>query len=50
MTDTQACRDQMEGCVEGGLTEWIGQHHSDDAFDSALVEHVTKWFGQITRR
>lgn len=47
VTDTAACRAQMEACVEGTLSEWIARHHSDDAFDSALVECVTKWFGAV---
>lgn len=45
LRDPQACRDEMEACVPGSLAEWIGEHHSDDAFDRALVDHVRKWFG-----
>lgn len=48
VTDTEACREEMEACVEGTLSDWIARHHSDDAFDSALVSHVTNWFGPVT--
>ncbi|MDO5728545.1 MAG: glycosyltransferase family 1 protein [Actinomycetaceae bacterium] len=47
VTEPDACRAELEDCVEGSLSEWIGDHHSDDAFDAALIDHVTKWFGRI---
>lgn len=47
VTDTQVCREQLNACADGSLSDWIGKHHSDDAFDSALARHVTEWFGEV---
>ncbi|AYD90133.1 glycosyltransferase family 1 protein [Actinomyces sp. 2119] len=41
----QACRAQMDECADGSFASWIAAHHSDDAFDRAVVHRVQEWFG-----
>lgn len=40
-------RRKLDACAGGNIQEWIGAHHSDDAFDEALVKAVTEWLGFI---
>ncbi|WP_040158739.1 glycosyltransferase [Mobilicoccus massiliensis] len=45
LTDTAACRAEMESCVEGGLDAWIRRTHHDDDFARAIAHAVDNWFG-----
>ncbi|MCI6574609.1 MAG: glycosyltransferase family 1 protein [Actinomycetaceae bacterium] len=45
VVDTAACRDELDACAGGSLQRWIGEHHSDDAFDERLTEKVQQWLG-----
>lgn len=48
VSDPQACRAELDACAQNegaeSLSQWIGERHSDDAFDAVLVEHVRNWF------
>ncbi|MDR0593878.1 MAG: hypothetical protein LBG60_11595 [Bifidobacteriaceae bacterium] len=46
VTDTAACRAEMDRAAGGSLVEWLGQRHSDDAFETSIFDHVQRWFGQ----
>ncbi|MDR2374722.1 MAG: hypothetical protein LBD77_11685 [Bifidobacteriaceae bacterium] len=46
VTDTAACRAEMDRAAGGSLVEWLGAHHDDDAFETSIAEHVERWFGR----
>lgn len=45
VVDTEQCRAELDECAGGSLQQWIGEHHSDDAFDEKLTEKVAEWLG-----
>ena len=45
LREPEACRRQMDEAAGGSFSSWIADHHSDDAFDKAIVSCVNKWFG-----
>lgn len=45
VTDTDACRGQLEACVDGSFIHWLRDHHDDSNFEAAIEEHVARWFG-----
>jgi hypothetical protein len=45
VTDTEACRRELDAAVGGSFAHWLRDHHSDDAFESSIQEHVHRWFG-----
>lgn len=45
VVDTAACRSEMDASAGGSLQKWIGEHHSDDAFDEGLTAKVSEWLG-----
>ena len=46
LREPEACRRQMDEAAGGSFSSWIAQHHSDDAFDKAIVARVEEWFGR----
>jgi hypothetical protein len=46
VTETAACRAEMDQAAGGSLVEWLKAHHNDDVFETSIVEHVERWFGQ----
>lgn len=46
VTDTAACRAELDALVGGSFVEWIQHRHSDDAFDREIRERVHTWFGE----
>ena len=44
VTDTAACRAEMDQAAGGSLVDWLSRHHSDDAFESSIAQHVERWF------
>ena len=40
-------RKKMDASAGGSIQKWIGEHHSDDVFDEALIQHVVDWLGDI---
>jgi hypothetical protein len=45
VTDTAACRAELDAAAGGSLRDWLSQHHNDDAFETSIAEHVRRWFG-----
>jgi len=45
VTDTAACRDELEACVDGSFIHWLRDHHDDSNFEAAIEAHVKGWFG-----
>lgn len=45
VTDTAACRAQLDDVAGGSFSAWLGARHDDDAFDHAVTKAVAEWFG-----
>jgi hypothetical protein len=45
VTEPEACRAELDAHAGGSFAHWLRDHHSDDAFESAIVDHVNRWFG-----
>lgn len=45
VTDTAACRRDLDAAADGDFAEWLRAHHDDDTFDASIIEHVHRWFG-----
>lgn len=45
VTDTVACRHQLDAVADGDFTHWLNARHSDDQFDRAIDDAVQRWFG-----
>lgn len=47
VTDTAACRRELDACAGGDFGAWLRARHDDDVFEQAIVERVTEWFGPV---
>jgi hypothetical protein len=47
VTQTEACRRELDAAAGGDFIGWLRDHHNDDNFESAIAEHVTRWFGPV---
>jgi len=45
VTDTDACRRELNACAGGDFVQWLGSRHDDDQFDRAIAARVQEWFG-----
>jgi len=45
VTDTAACRQQLDDAVDGSFAQWLRARHDDDRFEKAIADRVTEWFG-----
>ncbi|MDR1294362.1 MAG: hypothetical protein LBK59_05315, partial [Bifidobacteriaceae bacterium] len=45
VTDTAECRAELDRAAGGSFAHWLRDHHSDDAFETAIVDCVQRWFG-----
>ncbi|MDR1428427.1 MAG: hypothetical protein LBJ08_11840 [Bifidobacteriaceae bacterium] len=45
IADTEACRRELDAAAGGSFAHWLRDHHSDDAFETAIVGRVHHWFG-----
>ena len=45
VTDTEACRRELDQAAGGDFVAWLGARHDDDQFDRAIVARVREWFG-----
>ncbi|MDR2378748.1 MAG: hypothetical protein LBD70_04910 [Bifidobacteriaceae bacterium] len=46
VTDTAACRAELDQSAGGSLVDWLRGHHDDDAFETSIADHVKRWFGE----
>lgn len=46
VTDTAACRRELDAAAGGSFVQWLMAHHDDDTFDHAVVDRVREWFGE----
>lgn len=45
VTDTAACRAEVDAVAGGSFVDWLRARHSDDLFEHAIAERVKEWFG-----
>ena len=45
VTDTAACRQELDDAVDGSFAQWLRARHDDDLFEKAIADRVTEWFG-----
>lgn len=45
VTDTAACRQELDDAVGGSFAQWLRARHDDDLFEKAIADRVTEWFG-----
>ncbi len=45
VTDTAACRRELDAAAGGDFAGWLRERHDDDNFERAISEQVTEWFG-----
>lgn len=44
VTDTAACRREVDAAADGDFSAWLNTRHSDDQFDKAIADAVLRWF------
>lgn len=47
VTDTAACRREVDAAADGSFAEWLRARHDDDLFERAIAERVVEWFGPV---
>ncbi len=47
VTDTAACRAEIQATANGDFAGWLRDRHDDSNFETAIAQHVTEWFGPI---
>lgn len=45
VTDTAACRREMDAAAGGAFLDWLKARHNDDVFEQAIADRVKEWFG-----
>ncbi len=45
VTDTAACRAELDVVAGGSFAEWLRSRHDDDQFEKAIADRVKEWFG-----
>lgn len=45
VTQPEECRTELDMLVGGSFSQWVADHHSDDAFDREVTECIRTWFG-----
>ena len=46
MTDTAACRAELDRVGGGNFVAWLRQRHDDSQFEKQIADAVTTWFGE----
>lgn len=47
LTETDACRAEVDASGGGDIVAWIREHHQRDDFVAALIDRVQEWFPEI---
>ncbi|MCV2393560.1 glycosyltransferase family 1 protein [Actinotalea sp. M2MS4P-6] len=47
VTDTAACRAELDQLAGGDFVGWLRQRHDDDEFEKAIADKVHDWFGAV---
>ncbi len=45
VTDTAACRRELDVAAGGSFADWLRGRHDDDLFEKAIADRVREWFG-----
>ena len=44
VTDTEACRAELDAAANGSFSQWLRDRHNDDRFEQAIADQVREWF------
>lgn len=47
VTDSAACRAELDAAAGGDFAAWLRAHHDDDDFERVVAERVAEWFGPV---
>ena len=45
VTDTAACRSELDLAADGSFAQWLRARHDDDLFEKEIADRVEDWFG-----
>ena len=45
VTDTAACRRELDLAADGDFAQWLRARHDDDKFEMTMADEVVEWFG-----
>lgn len=45
VTETAACRAELDATAGGSFAQWLRARHDDDLFEKAIEDRVREWFG-----
>lgn len=45
VTETAACRSELDAAAGGSFANWLRARHNDDEFEKAIARSVLEWFG-----
>ena len=45
VTETEACRAELDAAANGSFAQWLRDRHNDDNFEQAIADTVREWFG-----
>jgi hypothetical protein len=45
VTDTAACRRELDLAADGDFAQWLRARHDEDQFEKAIADRVAEWFG-----
>jgi hypothetical protein len=45
VTETAACRRELDAAAGGDFQDWLRARHDDDAFERTMADRVRQWFG-----
>ena len=46
VTDTAACRKELDACADGDFAGWLAKRHDDDQFEKSIAQCVQDWYGR----
>lgn len=47
VTDTAACRRELDEAAGGSFVQWLRDRHDEDMFERAIAEQIASWFGRV---
>ncbi|NLI19289.1 MAG: glycosyltransferase family 1 protein [Actinomycetales bacterium] len=50
VTDTRACRRELDAAAGGDFAGWLRARHDDDLFEKAIADRMHEWFGVTAAR
>ena len=47
VTDTAACRAELDRVAGGDFVTWLRERHDDSQFEHLIADRVHEWFGDV---